>query len=126
MNSGRPKGGINKKYSPEFKIQIVEDMMKNKLGYRETQRKYDLPDHKYLQKWERIYLVEGKEGFCIERRGRALKIEGRNKGRTLKLKPEVEKDIIAELQFLRMENEYLKKLKALVQKRELEEKKQSK
>ena len=37
--------------------------------------------------------------------------------RKKQLKPEVEEDLIKEVQRLRMENEYLKKLNALVQER---------
>ena len=40
-----------------------------------------------------------------------------NKPRKKKLEKETEEDLIAEVQRLRMENEYLKKLQALVQER---------
>ena len=58
--------------------------------------------------WERIYLEEGPEGFCVERRGR------RSTGRPRELPKEVEEDLLAEVQRLRAENEYLKNLQALV------------
>ena len=63
---------------------------------------------KFLKQWERIYLEEGAEGLMKERRGRG------NKGRSPKLEKKIEEDLIAENQRLRMENEYLKKLSALV------------
>ena len=34
------KGQKKKKYSPEFKIGVILDMRENRLGYRETVRKY--------------------------------------------------------------------------------------
>lgn len=104
-------------------------MRKHHLGYCETARKYDLGDPKLggvvhtLQRWERIYLEEGAEGLMKERRGRACKASGTRKGRPLKLDKKVEEDLIAENQRLRMEIEYLKKLDALVRKREQEERK---
>ena len=49
-----------------------------------------------------------------ERRGRACKASGSNKGRLPKLDRKVEEDLIAENQRLRMEIKYLKKLSALV------------
>ena len=61
-----------------------------------------------MKNWERIYLEEGPEGLYIERRGR------KSTGRPKKLKPEAEEDLIAEVQRLRAENAYLKKLRALV------------
>ena len=122
-------GRKNKKYSPEFKISVIMDMREHQLGYRETARKYDLVRQSesaaasMLHRWERIYLEEGAEGLMKERRGRASSATGTRKGRPPKLDKQVEEDLIAENQRLRMEIEYLKKLDALVQKRLQEEKK---
>ena len=102
-----PKGIPNKRYTPEFKKHVVETMRNEGLSYRETERRFELPD-KRAAAWERIYLEEGPEGFQIERRGRS------SAGRPRKLPKEVEEDLLAEVQQLRAENEYLKNLQALV------------
>ena len=68
-------------------------------------------------------MEEGAEGLMKEKRGRACKAGGTRKGRPPKLGKKVEEDLIAENQRLRMEIEYLKKLDALVRKREQEERK---
>ena len=116
----------NRKYSPEFKIEVIETKLKENLSQLETARRFNLyitvhgcqyPDHKRVAAWERIYLEEGKEGFYIERRGRS------SKGRKKNLNSKVEEDLIAKCQRLEMENEYLKKLSALVSARERKEKK---
>ena len=52
------------------------------------------------------------EGLYVERRGRA------STGRPQKLPKETEEDLLAEVQRLRAENAYLKKLQALVSERE--------
>ena len=117
------KGKKQKKYSPEFKISVIMDMREHRLGYRETARKYNLVRQSessaatMVQRWERIYLEEGAEGLMKERRGRASAASGKRRGRPPKLDKKVEEDLIAENQRLRMENEYLKKLHALVQER---------
>ena len=118
----RKKGRKNKKYSPEFKISVILDMREHGLGYQETMRKYfphlGQRNFQFLKVWERIYLEEGVVGFMIERRGR------KSKGRPRKdpLDHEVENDLIAEnqrlkerIQYLEAENEYIKKLSALVE-----------
>ena len=87
---------------------VVETMMREKLGYREVARKFDISDHTRVTSWERIYLAEGPEGLFIERRGRG------SKGRPAKFPKEVEEDLLKEVQRLRAENAYLKKLQALV------------
>ena len=112
------KGQIQKRYSTEFKVNVIIDMREHRLGYRETARKYGMSGSgstvDLLKRWERTFLEEGAEGLMKERRGRACKASGSNKGRPPKLDRKVEEDLIAENQRLRMEIEYLKKLSALV------------
>ncbi len=108
-----PKGKPNKRYTPEFKIKVVETMHREKLSYRETARQFDISNSR-VTAWERIYLEEGAEGLYAERRGR------KSTGRPPKIKKE---DLIAEVQRLRAENAYLKKLNALVAERVRQEKK---
>ena len=103
-----PKGIPKKKYTGEFKQMVVETMRKEGLSYREAARQFEISEHSRVASWERIYLEEGPEGLYIERRGK------KSTGRPKKLKPEVEEDLIAEVQRLRAENAYLKKLRALV------------
>ena len=118
-------GRKNKIYSPEFKLSVIMDMRQNHLSYNETMRRYfpekKSKDFSFLKKWERIFLEEGAEGLMKERRGRACKESGTRKGRPPKLDKKVEEDLIAEnqrlrqqLQYVQMENDYLKKLSALV------------
>ena len=102
-----PKGIPNREYTPEFKEEVLKTMKEEHLGYRETAERFGIY-HKRVMDWERIYLEEGPEGFRIERRGRG------NTGRPRKLPKEVEEDLLAEVQRLRAENEYLKNLQALV------------
>ena len=103
-----PKGIPNKRYTPEFKKLVIETMKEEKLSYSETERRFGVVWSR-ITAWERIYLTEGPEGFTIERRGRG------SKGRPPKQLPkEVEEDLLAEVQRLRAENDYLKNLQALV------------
>ena len=117
------RGKINQKYTGEFKQKVVEHMRDNTLSYRETERIFEIPSRNRVQKWERIYLEEGAAGLYVERRGRGSSAEGIRKGRPPKLEKNVEEDLIAENQRLRMELDYLQKLNALVQQRQLQERK---
>ena len=115
----RKKGTKNKIYSPEFKRSVIIDMREHHFSYCETVRKYNLGSTRtggaiqMLQRWERKYLEEGIEGLKKENRGRPT-VNGKKRGRPAKLDKQVEEDLIAENQRLRMELEYLKKLSALV------------
>ena len=101
------KGVPKPEYTGEFKQMVVETMRKEKLSQYQVSDRFLVSRHA-VQQWERIYLEEGPEGLYIERRGR------KSTGRPKKLKSEVEEDLIAEVQRLRAENAYLKKLRALV------------
>ena len=83
-------------------------MKKEHLSVRATMQEFGINDHKIIERWERIYLEEGAEGLAVERRGRS------STGQPKKLPKEVEEDLLAEVQRLRAENDYLKNLQALV------------
>ena len=87
---------------------VVETMEKEHLSIHATMQEFGINDHKIIERWERIYLEEGSEGLAIERRGR------RSTGEPKELPKEVEEDLLAEVQRLRAENDYLKNLQALV------------
>ena len=112
-----PKGIPNKRYTSEFKQMVVETMIREKLSYSEAARQFNISSHHRVSSWERIYLIEGPEGLYIERRGRG------SKGRPQQFPKDVEEDLLQEVQRLRAENAYLKKLQALVLERERHQKK---
>ncbi len=88
---------------------VVETIEKENLSIRAAMQEFGINDHKIIERWERIYLEEGPEGLAIERRGRS------SKDRLPKQLPkQVEEDLLAEVQRLRAENDYLKNLQALV------------
>ena len=114
------KGLINSgaSYDGKFKIMIVEYMHKNHLSCIETAAKFCIKGTYTVNKWERIYYEEGPEGLLkSKRRGRPPENIMKKKDSKKKLPKQTEEDLIAEVQRLRMENEYLKKLQALVQER---------
>ena len=105
-------------YDGNFKIMVVEYMHKNHLSCRSVAAKFCIKGTYTVNKWERIYYEEGPGGLLkSKRRGRSPKNLMKKKDTKKTLPKQTEEDLIAEVQRLRMENEYLKKLQALVQKR---------
>ena len=110
--------GLDRKqwvYTGQFKQMVVEDMRANHLSCREAAAKHNIGVHYTLSQWERIYIEDGPDGLYVDRRSQP----GVSKrGHPPKLDKKVEEDLISENQRLRAEVDYLKKLNALVQKRE--------
>lgn len=95
-----------KKYTVAEKIDIIKHYEEN--GQTATERKYNI-SVSVFRKW-----IEIVEEFGIE----ALGKDSRKGNKRPKKHINPDEDIMAELKRLRIENMYLKKLKALVEKRE--------
>ena len=100
-----------KRYSGSFKQEVVETMLAEKLSYCETAARFKTTD-KAVSEWARIYLEEGPENLYQKRPSK----NGARRNPKPKPGKNVERDIIAENEYLRAENDYLKNLHALVSK----------
>ena len=112
----------HKEYSGEFKQQVVEAVIKNKLSYMEAAWQYGVKSNTQVNRRERIYLTEGVQALREERRGRTKGGKGNRTVHPSKFSKEVETDFLDEVQRPRAENDYLKKLNALVAERVRREK----
>ena len=110
----------NGSYDGAFKNSVIEYMHENHLSLFNTAVKFGIPSDTTVGKWERIYYEEGPQGLYRDNRGRKSMMNS-DKPRKKKMNKETKEDLIAEVQRLRMENEYLKKLNALVQERIIRE-----
>lgn len=109
-------------YTGDFKLNAIEYMHSYNLSVREAAAHLGIPSDSTLGNWERIYYEEGSEALFRDTRGRPGKMS-KDKIAKPKMPKLIEKDLITEVQRIRMENEYLKKLNALVQEREKSAKK---
>ncbi len=114
-------------YTRDFKFEVVHYVKCSHDSMRNVSIKYNLPKAT-VRKWVIEYDRDGADSFAEERRGKKLP-DSKPRGRKPK-KSEPETTENAELQqlkkrnkYLEMENEYLKKLNALVQERILRERK---
>lgn len=108
---------LKSSYSGEFKQNVVEYMHKNHLSLKETTYHFNLGSLSVVKRWECIYYEEGPQALYEERRGKKKNMNSKKTKKENKKIVENNEDLIAEIQQLRMENAYLKKLQALVQER---------
>jgi len=103
-------------YTGEFKQRVIEYMHENHLSVSKTAVLFGVPTDVTVGKWERIYYEEGPLALYIDNRGQNRTMLS-DKPKKVKFNKETEETLLEEVQRLRMENAYLKKLNALVQKR---------
>jgi len=102
-------------YSQEFKFSAIEYRWEHRLSYRQAAAELGISNEGTLYRWEKQYLEMGSAGLQATRKGRPPKMPKKSEKPNLNLTREQELE--AEIAQLRMENAYLKKLNALVQKR---------
>ncbi|WIV11936.1 helix-turn-helix domain-containing protein [Proteiniborus sp. MB09-C3] len=105
-----------RKYTGEFKIEVVKYMHNNHLSLDQVSALFGIPGTTTVQNWERIYNEEGEVGLLTERRGRSQK-QGMKKDKNEinmdSLDKATEDKLILEIKKLKAEVAYLKKSIAL-------------
>ena len=112
--------GLKKKfshYSAECKLSILKHMWNNKLSYCETAALFNIRSRGCLREWEKRYQSNGIEALMPHKKGRprTMSDPGPQPPPSKDEDKRTRDELLAELKYLRMENEYLKKLEALVQ-----------
>ena len=104
-----------RKYSSEERFQIIEFMRKNHLSYKDTSIQFGISGSNTVWDWEHKYLKNGINGLENKKNSRKPRIQKPKPPKTR------EEELLDRIQYLEAENEYLKKLNALVAEREKRE-----
>lgn len=116
-----------RRYSGEFKETVLEYMKQNHLSLNQTASHFKIPAVSTVTQWRNLAEKEGRSSLYEERRGQHFKMTPKKKKSDKPLDPNSIEALLEENEQLRMENAYLKKLRALVQQRQdLESGKKSK
>ena len=108
----------NGKYDGTFKLQVIRHMLKNRLSLVRTAVLFGIPQDSAVARWLKIYQAQGASGLLKETRGR--KKPGMAKKTPKKISkntdPAADKleALQREVEYLRAENAFLKKLDALI------------
>ena len=115
---------VNRRYSTEFKKNVIEYKWEYGLSLNETMSHFKIPNNGTVFQWEKRYLEEGISGLMQRKKGRLCNMMPK-KPKTPKKPRELtrEQELEAEIAQLKMENAFLKKLNALVQARKRQQKK---
>lgn len=103
----------NKAYSVQFKVDAVKFTLTTGASYSETVKQFNLTNPALLARWVKVFREQGVEGLKTRSKGRPSMSKKPNKSN---IKEEAtltrEEELERENELLRLENTYLKKLKA--------------
>jgi transposase len=102
-------------YSAAFKMEVLKYMDDNWASLNDTAVKFKIPDPSTILSWRRAVETEGVEALLPKKKGRPPMTKQRKKNDPTN---QTNESLIQEVERLRMENAYLKKLNALVREQE--------
>lgn len=113
--------GLAKKfqhYDAAFRLQVLRHMWDNDLSYGQTAAVFDIRSQGCLATWEHCYHEGGIEALIPRQRGKSPKMPDSQTPQPSSPADDqnlTREELLAEINQLRMENAYLKKLDALIQ-----------
>ena len=105
----------NSSYSERFKLSVINDMYNNYLSLFETAVKFKIPDPSTVRRWERLY-EQDSDGCLIRKKKMKKQLKSKNI-KNSKYCDHTREELLEEILRLNIENDYLKKVRALVQER---------
>ena len=114
-------------YSVEFKMQVLQRLREESLSYRQAAALFDIRRFDIIGHWERQYNEGGIDALSWGSTNHCKKMTKPSPPQSEPPSPDdatrTRQELLDELNYLRMENAYLKKLDALVQAKHAAQKK---
>jgi transposase len=107
---------VRVRHSPQFKLSVLQRMWKDKLSCREVAALFGLKNSSQVGSWEQGYYSGGIESLASQKPGRTFAMPKQPAAPQDPTSPDDSRSreqLLAEIDHLRMEVDYLKKLKAL-------------
>ena len=112
-------------FSIEFKYKVVKMALDERLSIRETAQRFNIKEKETVRRWLFLYQKDGIDGLKPKPKG---PLKGMSTPKLIKSKyaqedrDKTQDQLLEELAYLRAENAYLKKRRALIQKQKEQEK----
>lgn len=105
----------NANYSIAFKLKVLQSIESKSLSLSQVCLTFNIPTSSIIRRWQRKYAKEGLAGLKPKPKGRPISMNFKRKQRKTDKQLTREEELLKELEYLRAENEILKKFNALVQ-----------
>jgi transposase len=114
-NEGLLPSQKSKNYSVTFKLKVLQAIESKALSLGKACLIFNIPTRSTIISWQRRYAQEGLAGLELKPKGRPTSMNFKRKKRKSNQPLTREEELLRELEYLRAENEILKKFNALVQ-----------
>ncbi len=112
-------------YSLDFKLDVVHAVVGDGLSLREAQQRFCLREKIMVQRWLRLYESGGIDALQPKPKGRVKQMPKQPQSNSVTADlDKTHAELLKELEYLRAENAFLKKLDALIQEQEAEQQSQ--
>ena len=105
----------NANYSISFKLKVLQTIESKSLSLSQACLTFNIPTSSIIRRWQREYAKEGSAGLKPKPKGRPASMNFKRKQRKTDKPLTREEELLKELEYLRAENEILKKFNALIQ-----------
>jgi transposase-like protein len=107
-------------YTPAFKLRVIQFIKESNYSIREASAIFHIPDPCMVRRWMKKWEIGGEDALELKEKGPSTMTSRNQKKSTKKENSSNQslEEMKKELEYLRMENAYLKKLRALVQEEE--------
>lgn len=103
-------------YSSSFKLKVIKFINETGYSVREVSAIFHIPDPSMVRRWKKKWEIAGEKALKSKRKGSsAMSSSNKKESSSTNNNNQSKKAMEKELEYLRMENAYLKKLQALVQ-----------
>ncbi len=104
-----------RKLQSNLKMNVLQAIEKKTLSLSQACLTFNIPTMSTIISWQRKYVEEGLTGLKPKPKGRPVSMSFKRKQRKTNKPLTREEELLKELEYLRAENEILKKFNALVQ-----------
>lgn len=110
----RPQGYTN--YEDSFKIKVIQHLIETGDSLLQTAAKFNIPSRETVRRWKKQWMSKaGEVLYQVEKECQSMP---KKHTPTTDLNEKTMDELKEEIEYLRMENAYLKKLKALAQEKD--------
>lgn len=111
------KSKCNRHYDVSFKLTVLKTIEQERLSLREACARFNIASQSMITKWREAYESEREAGLIPKPKGRppTMKLPIKRKAKAPARPLTREEELLKENEYLRAENELLKKLHALAQ-----------